>query len=341
MNTEVLYKTAQAMVAPRRGILAMDESHPTCRKRFEKLGIAMNKENRCAYRSMLVTTRDLGSYISAAILFDETIRQTTLDGNPFAEQLAAAGIIPGIKVDKGAKPLAGFPNEKITEGLDGLRERLEEYRALGARFAKWRAVITIGKIIPSGACISANAHALARYASLCQEAGLVPIVEPEVLMDGAHTIDQCYQATVAAQTCVFNELRRQKVDLRGIVLKPNMVVSGNECPHKASTEEIAKLTLHCLLDVVPAVVPGIAFLSGGMSDEDATANLNTINLLARQHRGQSPWRITFSYGRALQHHAMKTWGGSAANVSVAQAAVLRRAKMNGAASDGAYTATAE
>ena len=345
MSKEPLHVTAQEMVAPGCGILAMDESHPTCQKRFEKMGIAMTQENRRAYRSLLVTAKGLERYIAGAILFDETIRQTVPGGKPFAEHLAACGIIPGIKVDKGTVPLAGFPHEKITAGLDGLRARLHEYRTLGAHFAKWRAVIVIGKDVPTAACMHANAHALARYAALCQEAGLVPIVEPEVLMDGAHTIAQCYKATVATLERVFDELRRQQVDLHGIVLKPNMIVAGVSCPQQATPDEVATLTLRCLLNTVPAIVPGIAFLSGGMSDGHATANLNAVNLRAqglhRQLHRQPPWRLTFSYGRALQQHAMQAWCGDHDNVAVAQAALLKRARLNGAASDGTYTAAME
>lgn len=341
MNTEQLYQTADAMVSPGRGILAMDESHPTCKKRFEKLGIAVNEENRQAYRSMLVTAPELGKSVAAAILFDETIRQKTTEGKSFVDHLLACDIIPGIKVDAGAKPLAGHPGEKVTAGLDGLSERMEDYVKMGARFAKWRAVITIGEDIPSLACIAANAHALARYAAICQAAGVVPIVEPEVLMDGEHSLEDCYEVTRMTQHAVFDQLLEQDVDLQGIVLKPNMVVAGAACPEQPSSAEIAEMTLDCLMHTVPAIVPGIAFLSGGMSDEDASANLNAINQLARSKGQQAPWRITFSYGRALQQLAMKTWGGQAGNIAAAQQAIAKRAKLNGLASLGQYAASME
>ena len=340
MNTDILCRTARQMVASGRGILAMDESHPTCEKRFKQIGVKADEANRCQYRSMLVTATDLGKHIAGVILFDETIRQDTSDGVRFAEQLEADGIVPGIKVDKGAKSLAACPGEKITEGLDGLRERLAEYQTLGARFAKWRAVITIGDNIPSDTCIQANAHALARYAALCQEFDIVPIVEPEVLMDGAHTIERCYAVTKYTQSIVFNELRRQRVELSGVVLKPNMIVSGSECPQQAGADEVARMTLQCLLNTVPAAVPGIAFLSGGLGDEAATANLNAINVLARE-RGNVPWHITFSYGRALQQKALKVWAGQAENMSSAQQAISQRAKLNGLASTGDYDAGME
>ena len=335
MDTAKLNRTACAMVARAKGILAMDESHPTCARRFDKLGITNSEENRQSYRSLLVTAPGLGDNIAAAILFDETIRQKTTSGDSFPECLIAQGIIPGIKVDAGAKPLANHHGEKITEGLDGLRERLADYRALGARFAKWRAVITIdGETLPSAACVDANAHALARYAALCQEADIAPIVEPEVLMDGAHTIERCMKVTLDTQKRVFEELRGQGVELSGIVLKPNMVVSGSECPERADSDTVARLTLDCLRQTVPPEVPGIAFLSGGLSDEDATAHLSAINRLAAAEGG-APWRITFSYGRALQQTAMKVWGGRPAMLADAQRALLRRAQENGAASIGA------
>lgn len=335
MNLQTLKETASAMVAPQQGILAMDESHPTCNKRFEKLGIDTTAENRRAYRTMLVTTPDLAKHISGAILFDETIRQQTLAEIAFPKYLSEVGIIPGIKVDAGAKELAGQPGEKITEGLDGLRERLSEYAKLGARFAKWRAVITIDSDIPSEACISANAHALARYATLCQEQDMVPIVEPEVLMDGGHTIERCYEVTEYAQHLVFAELEKQGVELEGIVLKPNMIVSGSECATQANAQQIAEMTLQCLLNTVPASVPGIAFLSGGQSDAQASENLNAINMLAQAQ--QAPWQLTFSYGRALQQDAMKVWGGSQDNVAAAQAAAHKRAHLNACASSASYT----
>ena len=308
MNPQILQTTAQAMVAPAKGILAMDESKPTCDKRFAKLGIPTTEENRKSYRSLLVTTPDIEQYISAAILFDETIRQETDDGIPFAKHLETRGIIPGIKVDQGAKALAAYDGEKVTEGLDGLRERLTEYAEMGARFAKWRAVITIGGDMPSSACIRTNAHALARYAALCQEQNIVPIVEPEVLMDGSHNIEDCYEITESTQNEVFKELRLQSVRLDGIVLKPNMVISGSDCQDQAAVSTVAERTLACLKSTVPAIVPGIAFLSGGQSDEKATSHLDAINRLAETEG--APWRLTFSYGRALQQQAMKLWGES-------------------------------
>ena len=335
MELNTLHRTAKQMVASGHGILAMDESHPTCEKRFKQVKVEASEDQRRQYRSMLVTAPDLGQYISGVILFDETIRQQTMDGIPFVQHLEAMGIVPGIKVDKGVKTLSACPNEKITEGLDGLRERLAEYRELGARFAKWRAVITIGHDIPSPVCIHTNAHALARYAALCQECGIVPIVEPEVLMDGKHTIERCYEVTVAAQQAVFNELARQRVALSGIVLKPNMVVSGSECPQQASADEVAKQTLQCLLKTVPESVPGIAFLSGGLSDEKATAYLNAINVLAKDQKNAS-WHITFSYGRALQQSALKVWKGEVGKVGAAQQAIAQRARLNSAASTGNY-----
>ncbi|MDH3450785.1 MAG: fructose-bisphosphate aldolase class I [Gammaproteobacteria bacterium] len=337
MNIEQLKETAAAMVAPGKGILAMDESHPTCNKRFDALGIATTEENRRAYRDMLVTAEGLGDHIGGAILFDETIRQQTLDGTPFAEKLRSAGIVPGIKVDKGAKALAGHAGEKVTEGLDGLRERLAEYYELGARFAKWRAVITIGDGLPSRACQEANAHALARYAALCQEADIVPIVEPEVLMDGDHDIARSYAATELAQRLLFDELRRQGVVLEGTVLKPSMVISGSDAKNRAGVEEVARETLRCLLNTVPASVPGIAFLSGGQSDEEATAHLNAMNAMGID----LPWALTFSYGRALQQAAMQTWNGSSENVSSAQKVLLLRAKCNGYAARGEYSESME
>ena len=331
MNRETLSATAQAMVAPGKGILAMDESHPTCKKRFDALGIEFTEENRQAYRDMLVTAAGLGDHIGGAILFDETLRQTLLDGTPFPRHLDSIGIVPGIKVDKGAKDLAGHPGEKVTEGLDGLRERLAEYAELGARFAKWRAVITIGDGLPSDACLEANAHGLARYAALCQEADLVPIVEPEVLMNGEHDIERSYDVTVRALEVTFDQLARQGVWLPGIVLKPSMVISGDRCPGRADVETVAARTVECLKKTVPAAVPGIAFLSGGQSDEEASAHLNAIN-----RHPDLPWAVTFSYGRALQQQAMKSWGGAEANRGVGQDAIAKRARLNGAAARGAY-----
>ena len=340
MDINTLQNTARGMVAAGKGILAMDESHPTCKKRFDTIGVEASEDSRKNYRSMLVMAAGLGDYISGTILFDETLRQRTTEGVPFAQYLKGVGIIPGIKVDKGAKVLAGHSDEKVTEGLDGLRERLEEYRDLGAQFAKWRAVITIGDAIPSQACIKANAHALARYAALCQEADIVPIVEPEVLMDGAHPIERCYEVTEHAQRTVFKELATQGVEPSGIVLKPNMIVSGSECAQPARADEVARMTLQCLRNTVPETVPGIAFLSGGMNDETATMNLNAINQLAQSEGGTS-WHITFSYGRALQQQALKTWKGDAKNIPAAQQAIAKRARLNGAASTGAYAATME
>ena len=331
MNRETLSATAHAMVAPGKGILAMDESHPTCQKRFDALGIEFTEENRRAYRDMLVTAAGLGDHIGGAILFDETLRQKLLDGTPFPEHLNSIGIVPGIKVDKGAKDLAGHPGEKVTEGLDGLRDRLAEYAGLGARFAKWRAVITIGDGLPSEACLEANAHGLARYAALCQEADLVPIVEPEVLMNGEHDIDRSYDVTVHTLEVTFDQLARQGVWLEGIVLKPSMVISGDRCAERANVETVAARTVECLKKAVPAAVPGIAFLSGGQSDEEASAHLNAIN----QHP-DLPWAVTFSYGRALQQQAMKSWGGVEANRGTGQDAIAKRARLNGAAARGAY-----
>ena len=337
MNVQELNIIASAMVAPGRGILAMDESHPTCNKRFESLGISTTEEMRQAYRDMLVTAPGLSDYIGGAILFDETIRQKTLDGTPFAEYLRKNGIIPGIKVDAGAKVLAGHENEKITEGLDGLRERFAEYYELGARFSKWRAVITIGEKIPSWACIEANAHALARYALLSQEAGIVPIVEPEVLMDGDHSIERCYEVTELAQRITFQQLKNQGVALEGMILKPSMVISGASAENRADIQTVAELTVKCLLTSVPAAVPGVAFLSGGQSDEEASAHLNAMNAMGVK----LPWALTFSYGRALQQTAMKTWMGESANVEKAQKALLWRAKCNGSAALGKYSEAME
>lgn len=336
MEYKQLEQTAKEMTAPGRGILAMDESTPTCTKRFESLGVECNEQTRMSYRSMLVTAPGLAKYISGAILFDETIRHTVLDDVPFAEYLNRIGIVPGIKVDKGAKPLALHSNEKITEGLDGLRERLEEYVELGARFAKWRAVIVIDEDIPSEACISANAHALARYAALCQEAAVVPIVEPEVLMDGVHTLERCRDVTEHVLAVVFKELDNQGVHLPGIVLKPNMVVPGMDNPSRASVEEVADQTVRCLLASVPAAVPGIAFLSGGQSDEEATEHLNAMNRLDLD----APWRLTFSYGRALQQAPMKAWSGHDDRRDQVHESALLRARVNAEASMGEYVSEA-
>ncbi len=335
MTTEQLGSTAQAMVADGKGILAADESLPTITKRFDKLGIESTEENRRAYRETLFATPGLGEFISGAILFDETIRQKAADGTPLPELLKRQGIMPGIKVDAGAKPLAGAPEEKVTEGLDGLRGRVAEYADLGARFAKWRAVITIGAGIPSRYCIGANAHALARYARLCQEGGLTPIVEPEVLMDGAHDIGRCEDVTAATLQAVFDALADHGVLLEGMLLKPNMVISGTDCPEQASVGEVAERTVRCLRRHVPAAVPGIVFLSGGQSDTRATEHLNAMNA------GAHPWKLSFSYGRALQDMAMKRWNGAADNTESAQQALYCRAKFNSLACKGAYTGDME
>ena len=328
---------AQAMVAKGKGILAADESTPTCTKRFESINVESTAENRNAYRDMLFTADGIENHISGVILFDETIRQSTINGSiPFPEHLSALGIIPGIKVDKGAKQLANSDDEKITEGLDGLRDRLKEYYELGARFSKWRAVITIGEDIPTAYCISANAHALARYAALCQEQGLVPIVEPEILMNGDHTIEESYQLTTETLYTVFYELAAQGVELEGMVLKPNMVLSGYDCSEQASVKEVAEMTVDCFFNTVPAAVPGIAFLSGGQSDELATAHLNAMN----QIEG-TPWNLTFSYGRALQAPALKAWSGRAENIPTAQEALMKRAIFNGLATKGEYSSDME
>jgi fructose-bisphosphate aldolase class I len=327
-----LNETARALVAPGRGILAADESTGTITKRFDSIGVESTEDNRRAYRELLFTTEGAADYISGVILYDETIRQSAADGTPFPKLLGQQGIIPGIKVDLGAKQLANAPGETITEGLDGLRERLLEYNGLGARFAKWRAVISIGKDFPSEYCLWTNAHALARYAALCQEAGLVPIVEPEVLMDGDHTIERSFDVTSRTLHAVFTELRDQRVVPEDMLLKPNMVLSGYECSEQASDQQIAEMTLMCFRRHVPAAVPGIVFLSGGQSDEDATARLNTMNAM-----GPHPWELSFSYGRALQAPALKAWGGDASNVSAGQEAYLHRAKMNGLARSGSYS----
>ena len=328
---------AQTMVAKGKGILAADESTPTCTKRFESINVESTEENRNAYRGMLFTADGIENHISGVILFDETIRQSTINGSiPFPEHLSTLGIIPGIKVDKGAKQLANSDDEKITEGLDGLRDRLKEYYELGARFAKWRAVITIGEDIPTAYCISANAHALARYAALCQEQGLVPIVEPEILMNGDHTIEESYQLTTETLYTVFYELASQGVELEGMVLKPNMVLSGYDNSEQASVQDVAEMTVDCFLNTVPAAVPGIAFLSGGQNDELATAHLNAMNQI-----DGTPWNLTFSYGRALQAPALKTWAGETKNVTAAQEALMKRAYFNGLATKGEYSADME
>jgi fructose-bisphosphate aldolase class I len=331
MDEQKLQETAQAIVAEGKGILAADESDSTIMKRFDSIGVESTEENRRAYRELLFTTQGVEEYISGVILFDETIRQSSSDGTPFPKLLESKGVIPGIKVDKGAKPLALAEGETVTEGLDGLRERLGEYRELGARFAKWRAVISIGKEIPSEYCLWTNAHALARYAALSQEAGLVPIVEPEVLMDGDHTIERSFTVTSHTLHAVFTELRDQRVHPEGILLKPNMVLSGYSNAEQPSHEEVAAETIRCFERHVPAAVPGIVFLSGGQSDEDATANLNAMNAI-----GPHPWQLSFSYGRALQAPALKAWLGQEENVEAAQHAYYHRAKMNSAARTGMY-----
>jgi len=336
MTVTQLESTARALVSSGKGILAADESHPTLGRRFSALGIENTEESRRVYRQMMFTTPGVAEFISGVILFDETIRQQADDGTPLGELLAKRGMIPGIKVDKGTKALAGAAGELITEGLDGLRERLAEYRGLGARFAKWRAVITIGSGIPTSYCIDTNAHALARYAALCQEAGLVPIVEPEVLMDGDHTIERSFEVTSRTLHAVFTELRDQRVHPEEILLKPNMVLSGYSCPEQASHDEVAGHTLKCFSRHVPAAVPGIVFLSGGQSDEQASENLNAINSL-----GQQPWVLSFSYGRALQAPALKAWGGSADKVEAGQSFLALRARCNSAAVAGRYTADME
>ncbi|HYK06754.1 MAG TPA: class I fructose-bisphosphate aldolase [Gaiellaceae bacterium] len=341
MATNELHETARAIVADNKGILAADESSGTIKKRFDSIDLESTEENRRAYRDMLFTTPGLDDFVSGVILFDETLRQSTADGTPFAKLLADRGIIPGIKVDTGAKDLAGAPGEKVTEGLDGLRERLEEYRSLGARFAKWRAVITIGEGIPTPYCIEVNAQALARYAALCQEQGLVPIVEPEVLMDADNDIETCYRATKRTLHKTFDELYHQRVDLEGMLLKPNMVISGKGSPTQASAAEVAEWTIRCFRETVPAAVPGIVFLSGGQSDEQASENLNAINSLSGPNGGPQPWVLSFSYGRALQAPALKAWGGSADNVEAGQSFLALRARCNSAAVAGRYSADME
>lgn len=332
MSAAELSSTVESML--RIGILAMDESNPTCNKRFAQLGIPQTVEARRDWRELILTTPGLGEAISAAILYDETIHQTKNDGASFVDLLTRAGIVPGIKVDTGAKDLAGHPGEKVTEGLDGLRQRLSEYRQMGARFAKWRAVITIGEGIPSRGCLEANAHALARYAALCQEATLVPIVEPEVLMEGDHTSEDCARVTEATLHAVFDQLYQQRVTLEGMVLKPNMVLPGKECPKQASVEEVADATVSCLLRAVPAAVPGIAFLSGGQSAELASARLNAMNA---RWRKKAPWILTFSFSRAIQQPALDLWKGQRDNIAEAQKILYHRAKCNGLARRGEYT----
>jgi fructose-bisphosphate aldolase, class I len=332
MSIDQLADIARAMVAPGKGIIAIDESNATCKKRFDSVGVECTEENRRAYREMLLTVPKLNDYVSGAILFDETLRQKTKDGVPFAKVMMDNGIIPGIKVDKGTVALAGFPGEVVTEGLDGLRDRLKEYAQLGAKFAKWRAVINIGEDMPSGTCIEANMHALARYAALCQEVGIVPMVEPEVIMDGDHDIDTCYEITEVCLRSLFGALYDQNVMLEGTILKASMVISGKDCPEQADVEEVAEMTLRCLKSTVPATLPGIVFLSGGQADEAATAHLNAMNKL-----GPKPWPLSFSYGRAMQAAALKIWAKDInANVKAAQDTVYARAKDNGLAALGKW-----
>ncbi|MBB5208726.1 class I fructose-bisphosphate aldolase [Chiayiivirga flava] len=332
MSIDQLEEIAQAMMAPGKGIIAIDESNTTCKKRFDGVGIESTEENRRAYREMLLTTPKLSDHISGAILYDETLRQSTKAGVPFTRVMMDAGILPGIKVDKGPVPLAGFPGDVVTEGLDGLRDRLKEYARLGAKFAKWRAVIAISDESPSGTCIEANCHALARYAALCQEAGIVPMVEPEVLIDGSHDIDICYEVTEATLRSLFGALYEHNVLLEGTILKASMVLSGKDCPEQADVEEVAEATLRCLKSTVPATLPGIVFLSGGQSDEQATAHLNAMNQM-----GSKPWPLSFSYGRAMQTAALQIWSRDmAGNVAKAQQTVYARARDNGLAALGQW-----
>lgn len=334
MDLKILKKTVAAILAPQKGILAADESAPTCAKRFAAVNVPCTEETRREYRELLFTAPDIEKYLSGVILFDETIRQKTQDGVPFPEALIKKGIIPGIKVDAGAKELALHPGEKITEGLDGLRERLREYKTLGARFAKWRAVITIGPNIPSPTCISTNAHALARYSALCQEADIVPIVEPEVLIDGDHTLEQSYEASQAILKALFKELANQKVAFEGTILKASMVISGKESKQQASREEVAQTTIKCLKESLPKNLAGVVFLSGGQSDEQATEHLNLINKI-----GGAPWRLTFSYARAIQNPILKLWADK--KNELAKQAYLFRAKANSLASAGIYDPSSE
>ena len=336
MSSSELAKVARAMVAKGKGILAADESTGTIGKRFDSIAVENTEENRRAYRDMLFTTRGIGDYIRGVLLYDETLRQKSADGTPFSKLLTSQGVIPGIKVDSGAKDMALCAGETVTEGLDGLAKRCADYYKLGARFAKWRGVITIGDAIPSASCIGANAHALARYAAICQEQGLVPIVEPEVLMDGSHTIERCEEVTEWTLNAVFDSLYNQRVVLEHMVLKPSMVISAKSCPVQASPQEVAERTLAILKRTVPAAVPGIAFLSGGQSDELATEHLDLMNKL-----GGGPWALSFSYGRALQQSCLKAWRGAAANVPAAQAALAHRARMNGLAATGQYRSDLE
>ena len=338
MIAQEIIDTARAMVADDKGLLAMDESNSTCNKRFARLGIPQTVEARRVYRELIVTASCLGECISGVILYDETIRQRKQDGTPFVKVITDAGIIPGIKVDTGAKDMAGHPGEKITEGLDGLGVRLKEYSQMGARFAKWRAVITVGDGIPSRGCIEANAQALARYAALCQEAGLVPVVEPEVLMDGGHTLERCCQVMEEVLRTVFNQLYTQRVVLEGMILKPNMVVPGLTCPQQKDVSEVADATVRCLLRAVPAAVPGIAFLSGGQPGELASARLNAMNV---RFKSRLPWALAFSFARAIQQPALEIWQGKEAHVLTAQQALVHRARCNRAARRGQYNAAME
>jgi fructose-bisphosphate aldolase class I len=338
MNSQLLKDTATLLFADHKGLLAMDESTGTCNKRFEKLGIPQTVDARRAYRELIVTTPGLGECIGGAILYDETIRQQKNDGTPFVKVLIDAGITPGVKVDTGAKELAGHPGEKVTEGLDGLRDRLAEYFQMGARFAKWRAVIAIGDGLPSWGCVEANAHALARYAALCQEAGLVPVVEPEVIMDGEHTLEQCCEVTDEALRTVFNELFAQRVMLEGMVLKPNMVLPGMSCSSQPTLGEVADATVNCFLRAVPAAVPAIAFLSGGQPAELATARLNAMSV---RFKLRLPWALAFSFARAIQQPALEIWQGDQANVVPAQQSLYRRARCNQAARRGEYSPAME
>jgi fructose-bisphosphate aldolase class I len=338
LNAQKLLDTARALFADDKGLLAMDESNPTCNKRFARQGIPQTEEARRAYRELIVTTPGLGECISGAILYDETIRQRKKDGTPFVKVIIDAGIIPGIKVDTGEQDMAGHPGEKITEGLDGLRDRLAEYSLLGARFAKWRAEIVVGDGVPSRGCIEANAQALARYAALCQEAGLVPIVEPEVLMDGEHTLERCREVTEEVLRTVFNRLYIQRVTLEGMILKPNMVLPGLTCPKQETVDEVADATVRCLMRAVPAAVPGIAFLSGGQPSELASARLNAMNV---RFKSRLPWALAFSFARAIQQPALEIWRGEQANVLAAQQALYQRAWCNRAARRGEYKAAME
>ncbi len=336
MNLEELNSVALAMTGNGKGILAADESTPTIKKRFDMIDTESTEDSRRRYREMIITAEGAADYIGGGIMYDETLRQATSDGIPFAKYMSDLGMVPGIKVDTGAKPLAGFPGETVTEGLDGLRDRLAEYHGLGARFAKWRAVINIGENIPSDFCLHANAHALARYAALCQEAGIVPIVEPEVLMDGAHSIERCEEVTNAALEALFGQLAAHKVALEGIVLKPNMVISGSDAQDRAGPAEVAAATLRTLKAHVPDEVPGIAFLSGGQSAEEATEHLGLMNQM-----GPLPWELSFSYGRALQAPALAAWHGKEENYGAGQAALFKRAKLNSLAHLGKYETAME